>query len=357
MHRLTTAFLLAFTLTLAACDSGGSDPVKEEDVPLRTLARERGIEIGAAVNMDALAGEPQYQQVLAREFGMVTAENVTKFGPIHPVRSSYNWAAADAFVSFAERNNMKVRGHTLVWHQQNAAWVTERAWTREALIEVMQEQIASVVGRYKGRVAAWDVVNEAISDGGSDPLRTSVWRTGIGDDYIDIAFRAARAADPSAKLFYNDYSAEGLGTKSDRVYNLVNGLRQRGVPIDGVGMQMHLSARSPLSTSDLKANMKRLADLGLEVQITELDVRIPLLPDGSGPDSGDLMLQGEVYDGTMRVCLEADNCTAFVLWGFTDKYSWVPGQFSGWGAALIFDALYQPKLAYTRLAERLQMPH
>lgn len=214
-------------------------------------------------------------------------------------------------------------------------------------MDILKNHIYTVVGRYRGRIYAWDVVNEAIADDGS--LRRTIWLEKIGPEYIELAFRWAHEADPNALLFYNDYNAEGLGPKSDAVYNLVKNLLEKGVPIHGVGLQMHVSVEWPPNTNDIYANIKRLNELGLEVHITEMDVRIR-----EPATDEDLIRQAEIYRNVLKVCLNAKNCKAFVMWGFTDRYSWIPFFFSGYGSALIFDEDYQPKLAYQYLLTTLQ---
>ncbi|MDW8049331.1 MAG: endo-1,4-beta-xylanase, partial [Nitrososphaerota archaeon] len=231
---------------------------------LRTLAEKCGIYIGAAVEPDYLTMD--YAETLKREFNMVTTENVLKFGPVHPQPTVYSFAGADRVIEFAEAHGMKVRGHTLVWHSQLPSWITAGRYTRDEWIQILRDHIMTVVGRYRGRIYAWDVVNEAIDDSGA--LRNTIWLQNIGPEYIELAFRWAHEADPNALLFYNDYGAEGLGVKSDAVYNLVKGLLEKGVPIHGVGLQMHISADSPPSPQSVAANIRRLNNLGLEVHIT-----------------------------------------------------------------------------------------
>ena len=200
--------------------------------------------------------------------------------------------------------------------------------------------------RYRGRVSVWDVVNEAIDD--SAQLRTSVWSTGIGPDYLDIAFHAARAADPDAALYINDYSIEWSNAKADALYALVAGMVARGVPIDGVGFQAHL-VPGLVSTTGLRAQFDRYGALGLDVAITELDVRIPL-----PATSGALSAQAATYAAVRDACLQAANCASLTTWGFTDAHSWIPGFFPGSGAALPWDAAYVPKPAYGEVAPLLR---
>jgi endo-1,4-beta-xylanase len=319
--------------------------VKAAIPPLRVLAKRCGIYIGAAVER-SLLDIPDYAYTLKQEFNILTTENALKFGPVHPNPDVYSFSDADYIISFAESHGMKVRGHTLVWHQQLPAWITQGKYSREEWINILHEHIMTVVGRYKGRIYAWDVVNEAINDNGT--LRDNIWLRNIGPEYIELAFRWVHEADPQALLFYNDYGAEGLGVKSDAVYNLVKSLLERGVPIHGVGLQMHVSLENPPNPQEVAANIKRLNNLGLIVHITEMDVRIK-----TPPKWADLVRQAEIYYSILKACLSADNCEAFVMWGFTDKYSWIPSYFGGYGSALIFDESYGPKPAYYYIAKAL----
>ena len=305
---------------------------------LRELAEKRGLKIGAAVNPARLS-EPAYAETLAREFNQAEPENAMKWAPIHPARDQFNWTQADAVVTFAREHGMAVRGHTLVWHRQTPAWVTSAD---------LEAHIKAVAGRYAGKVYAWDVVNEAVEKDGT--WRKTPWSE--QEDYIERSFRWAREADPKAKLFYNDYDAEETNPKADKIYAMVKDFKARGVPIDGVGLQMHFTAR-PLPLASIESNLKRLTDLGLEVQITELDVRLPL--DASGqPSAADLETQARSYRDIVQLCVKFPKCTAIQTWGFTDKYSWVPGTFRGTGAALLFDRDYRPKPAYEAFRSALK---
>jgi endo-1,4-beta-xylanase len=310
--------------------------------PLRDFARQCGIQLGAAVAVEPLLNDARYAETLAREFSLLTPENAMKFGPLRPHRETFAFGPGDALVDFADRHGMRVRGHTLVWHNQLPGWVSGGSWDREQLLAVMHEHVTTVVGHYRGRVWAWDVVNEAIDDGGA--LRDTLWARTIGPEYVEQAFRWAHEADPDARLFYNDYGGEGLGAKSDAIYAMVRDLVARGVPIHGVGLQMHVSVEAPPDPQAVAANMARLAELGLEVQVTEMDVRIqePVTPEK-------LEAQAQVYADVLDVCLAAPNCTAFVLWGFADCHSWIPNFFPGCSAGLIFDENYQPKPACSAL--------
>jgi endo-1,4-beta-xylanase len=323
-------------------------PVPTLAQSLRGAAFNRNILIGSAVDQDHIRRDPQYASTLGREFSAFTPENALKFGPLEPTRGTFKFDDADFLVNFAEANGMQVRGHTLVWHNELPQWLIGGKFSRDELIAIMHEHISTVVGRYRGRVYAWDVVNEAIDDQ-TGQLRETIWSMGIGPDYIDMAFRFAREADPNAKLIYNDYGDEGLGGKSDAIYALVKGMKGRGVPIDGVGLQSHFPLDGLPQAADVDANMKRLGALGLQVQITELDIRMAVPATGAN-----LQRQADEYREYLQKCLANSNCTTFVMWGFTDKYSWIPSRYPGKGAAFIFDEQYQPKPAYRALQDVLE---
>ena len=312
---------------------------------LRALADRSGLLVGAAVASGPLRSDEAYRNVLAREYSVLTPENALKFGNVHPEPDRYDFRDFDQIVSFAEFHQMRVRGHTLVWHRQLPSWLEERNWTRDELTEVLRTHIHEVVGRYRGRVHYWDVVNEAISDFWG--LRRTIWLRTLGPDYIEMAFRFAHEADPDALLFYNEYGVEGLGRKSERMYELVSGLLQRGVPIHGVGLQTHITQTIP-SPGELGANLRRIETLGLRIHLTEVDVGVP-----QPTTEGRLLKQAVLYQQLMDSCLAVRSCGAFVTWGFTDAHSWVPSFFPGLGAALPFDSELRPKLSYGALAGSL----
>lgn len=324
-------------------------PASAQLPPLRQMAV---INLGAAVEPRYLQTEPVYAQTFAREFNTLIPENALKFGSLSSGRGQYNFAEADFLVDYAAANGMKVRGHTLVWHEQLPDWFKYGTFSREDSIAILREHIAAVAGRYRGRIAEWDVLNEAVDDWNGG-LRQTIWLQRIGPEYIDLAFQAAHEADPNALLYYNDYSNEGLGGKSDAVYNLVKGLLERGVPVHGVGFQLHTSLAWRPNPQDVAANMARYAALGLRVQITEMDVRTQ---DVGGEMADKLAAQAQVYREMLDVCLAAPNCDGLNTWGFTDKYSWIPWFTGKPDAALIYDENYRPKPAYHALAERLAQP-
>lgn len=329
---------------------GGVAAAASATAPLRRLAAPRGIHIGAAVSYDALIADADYRRVLRREFNIVTPENVMKWGPIHPDRNRYDFEAADRIVAEARKAHMRVRGHTLVWHMQNPAWLTEGTFTRDEAIAVLREHIQTVVGRYRGKIAQWDVLNEAFGDLDGSP-RNTIWRQRIGPDYIEMAFRFAHEADPRAKLYYNDFLTEISAAKFEAVLALVIDLKARGVPIDGVGFQTHAfyGVGCTGCVATLAAQFARVDAAGLDIAITELDAG---LPQPTTPAL--LQQQADFYGGVVAACRSVRRCRTIVAWGFTDRYSWIPAFIPGQDDALPFDRDYQPKPAYFAIQRALR---
>jgi endo-1,4-beta-xylanase len=314
---------------------------------LRDLAGRTGFLVGAAVN-PSLFSVDAYAGTLGSEFNLVVPENAMKFAETEPGPGQFNFCAADQIVAFAQANGMKIRGHNMVWQQDLPTWLTQGNYSSADASKILQDHISTVAGRYKGKLIAWDVVNEAIAYSPPYGPQPSYWLTTLGSGYIDQAFRWAHDADPTAKLFYNDTGGEGLGAKSDAVYNLVSGMVSRGVPIDGVGLQMHVTATGAPTASSISSNIKRLGALGLEVHITEMDVRLPVPASVS-----DLIAQAMVYQNVAAACLANSNCTALLTWGVSDANSWIPAAYPSFGAALLFDQQFQPKPARTAVAGML----
>jgi len=310
---------------------------------LRQLAAPRGLSIGAAVGAQPLRDDAAYRTVLAREFNMVVAENEMKFGPLCPQPAQYDFTNADTIVAFAAQHGMTVRGHTLVWHQQLPAWLEQGTQTPAQVKALLKQHIQTVVGRYRGRIAMWDVVNEAFEDNGP-ALRNSFWLKTLGPEYIAWAFQWAHAADPAAQLVYNDFGIEGLNAKSSAALALVTHLKAAGVPIHAVGMQMHIE---PVLPFQLVTNIARFTQAGLQVQFTEVDVQLPMPAQPAA-----LAQQADIYRALLETAL-ATGVKTFVMWGFTDQRSWVPHFFKGKGAALPFDEHLLPKPAYAALHDVL----
>ncbi|MFF7359498.1 endo-1,4-beta-xylanase [Streptomyces sp. NPDC008125] len=299
---------------------------------LGAAAAGSGRYFGTAVAANHL-GESGYATTLDTEFNAVTPENEMKWDAVEGTRNTFNFSNADSIVSHAQSKNMKVRGHTLVWHSQLPGWVSGLAATD--LRTAMNNHITQVMTHYKGKIYAWDVVNEAFQDGSSGARRSSPFQDKLGDGFIEEAFKTARSVDPAAKLCYNDYNTDGVNAKSTAVYTMVKDFKARGVPIDCVGFQSHFNSNSPVP-SDYQANLQRFADLGVDVQITELDI------EGSGT------AQATNYGNVVKACLAVTRCTGITVWGIPDKYSWRAS-----GTPLLFDDNYGKKAAYTAVLTAL----
>ena len=323
-------------------------PAAEKSDSLRSIVQKQGFGIGTAVELSQIQKDAKYREVLIREFNLLVPENAWKFNQIHPKRDRYNFTDVDALIDFAKANNMQMRGHPLVWHYSLPQWVEYGNYTRDELIEILRNHIQTVVGRYRGQVAVWDVVNEIINRDGS--WRDTIWLRKIGPEYIDMAFRWAHEADPQARLFYGDYSSEEVGQKSDGIYTMVAGMLQRGVPINGIGFQAHLRLDYLPNLDSLAQNFERFNKLGLEVQFTELDITIH---DSKGSKEERLAGQARAYADLLRVCRRAQKCTGYVTWGFTDRYTWIANTTGELDAPLIFDQSYRPKPAYEAIKEVL----
>lgn len=325
---------------------------------LRDAAEHAGVLVGAAVRPQRFV-EAAYVTTLAHEFNMVEPEDVMKWEVVHPARDTFDYSQADRVVAFASEHRMKVRGHTLVWHQRLPPWVTEGKYAPAEFSRILEHHIKTVAGYYRGKVFAWDVVNEAFEEDGTGNLRSTIWsdRPGIGlprgTAYIEQCFRWAHEADPSALLFYNEAGVQEINAKSDAVFAMMQDFKRRGVPIDGVGFQMHISNLRP-DMASISRNIARFTALGVQVHITEMDVSLPVDAKGNASES-DLEKQAAIYREVAGACLAHPRCTAIQTWGFTDKYSWIGSHSKQTrGAALLFDRNYRPKLAYWELRKAFE---
>ena len=320
---------------------------------LKNYADKIPLNIGTCVDSNFYQNNQAYITVLKREFNTVVCQNEMKAASLQPTQGTFTFTTPDKLVAFAQQNNMKIRGHVLVWYSQNPNWLANGNWTRTTLLAAMKAHISGVLGHYKGQIFEWDVVNEAFDDNGAGARRSCFWQNIIGNDYVDSAFTYAHQADPAALLFYNDYATCTINAKSTAIYNMINTMLANGVPVHGIGFQSHQQVSDSSSSlyGNMKANFDRFAALGLKISITELDVRM-VLPS----DQSKLNAQAEVYRMFMQLALAEPSCRTFMMWGFTDQYSWIPAQFPGQGTALIYDANYQPKPAYTALLDVLKTP-
>jgi endo-1,4-beta-xylanase len=344
-------------------------PQLAQSAPAKDILR--SVPLGSAVRLSALREDTRYRATFLREFDSLTAENGMKMAALQPHRGRFDFTAADELVDFARRNDKAIHGHALVWGLSLPLWLVDHGatdelglrlppivlprlpgalgrglsegatlltgWRRDELLSVMRTHISTVMRHFAGDVAEWDVVNEPMAaDGGPAP---SVWRRFIGPDYVELALRSARAADPKAKLFINEYGVEGPGRKLEGLVELVRDLQKRNVPLDGIGLQMHSHILGFHDQKTLEWTMRRFAAMGLEVQVTEMDVGTSLL-NVTGSDR--LTRQAEAYGAAARACNAVKACKRFTTWGITDRLSWI-----GSGEApLLFDTAYKPKPAF-----------
>jgi endo-1,4-beta-xylanase len=334
--RILSAIACAGALLAVAGDVGSAQ------------ARTGPVQLGAAVYTEAFQADPdpRYRATLAG-YDAITAETAMKISALQPQRGQFDFTVADAIVAFAEAQGQQVLGHTLSWCADSTlpSWLRNGSWSRTTLLSVLEQHITAVMTHFRGRVSAWDVVNEALNEDGS--RRDCLWKRVIGDDWVEQAFHFARRADPAAKLFYNEIRADVPNSKYEATVNLVRDLRERGVPVDGVGLQFHLTDRMP-TQAQVEDAIRRLGDLGVEVHISELDVPVWYL--GSTLERK-LARQAEVYRAVAAACNAQPACFRITTWGFTDRYTWrLP-----WGQSLPlpFDSEYRPKLAWLAIQEAI----
>lgn len=342
----------------------GDDSIEVVDAPSLSVSREdpnllrnladnlpRKMPIGVALSVNPLFTDESYKNIAMSEFNLVTLESSIKAQFIHPASDKYDFTDADNIIAMAETNNQYTHGHTLVFAKSNPSWMTDAP--KKDLPKIMTEHIKNVVGHYKGRMDSWDVVNEPLSEkdedyeNGGTGLRRSFWQETMGESYIDQAFIAAREADPSAKLYLNDYGIEHEGKRWDALLALVQRLKSRNVPIDGVGFESHVyTATDKIDFEVLQAHMKILSDLGLSVRISEIDVT------GKDPQ-----FQADQYSGVLSVCISEPSCTSYTTWGVSDLYgsTTVADRYPLLlGSSLLWDKDMKPKPAFTAIQNTLR---
>lgn len=371
--------LLLLALMTSACEPSGAQRMAAPDsanaAPALKDAFEDAFLVGAALNPGPFTGADSAGAALVRKhFNTITPENVMKWEAIHPEPGRYDFEQADAYVAFGEENDMFTLGHTLVWHQQTPGWVFEKEdgtpVSRDTLIARMRSHIHTVVGRYKGRVGGWDVVNEALDEDGT--LRETPWLEIIGEAYLPMAFRFAREADPDAELYYNDYLLED-STKRAGAVRLIQRLQEEGAPITGIGTQAHHAVGSDAPSVESQATtIEAFAALGVDVMVTELDITVLPRPPWDADLSESEALSAEFnpypealpdsmqqalarrYRALFEVFLDhRDAITRVTFWGVTDGDSWLnDSPLAGrTNYPLLFDRQHEPKPAFQAVVE------
>ncbi|VDB83763.1 unnamed protein product [Peniophora sp. CBMAI 1063] len=343
MARLARLSALLSLLPLIA-----ARPRARQSSGLNDLAQAAGKKyFGSATDNPELT-DSAYVAILSEssEFGQITPGNSWKWDATEPSQGTFTFTNGDVILDLAESNGQLLRGHNCVWYNQLPSWVTSGSWTADTLSEVVSNHCGSLVSHYAGKTYSFDVINEPFNDDGT--WRADVFYNTMGTDYIPVALEAARAADPDTKLYINDYNIESPGAKATAMVNLVSELKANGTPIDGVGLQGHFIVGSTPSTSSIQSVMQSFADLGVEVAITELDIRMTL------PATDALLAQQKTdYQNVIAACMAVDACVGVTVWDYTDKYSWVPSTFSGQGAACPWDENLATKPAYDGIAAAL----
>jgi endo-1,4-beta-xylanase len=364
---LPTLFLTSLTILSPAF-------LKPSAPGLRDLANRRQLVLGTEVplrNLQNNADDGRFAATVAANFNMIELENELKPPAVWKGPREYDFSAGDFVVGepgkkgWAQGYKLKVRGHVLIYAKDEGYTLPQ--WlkgpqgdvSKEQAAEMLHDYIRAIVGRYKGKIAMWDVVNEAIDDrpknGNPFNLRDTYWFRKLGPEFLVLAFKWAHEADPKAELYYNEYSVENGSEKGKSMLALGKWLKEQGAPITGFGLQYHIDCKTKIAPGDgFYGYIEEIRKLGLAYQITELDVAVPVkVTPPNDPDRGlvpqdpaDLERQAEVYAAVFRMALASKNCRGVQTWGFTDKYSWIPGFSRGRnGAALLFDKEYQPKHA------------
>ena len=350
--------LFGFLISAALLNAGLTSAFAADET-IRSLAEERGRFIGTILNSEWFNDniEPEFEQIHKTQFNVVVAENEMKFDATEPKENEFNYTKGDKMIAYAQANNIRVRGHALAWHSQVPGWVNDYKGQKEKLLKVLKNHIDSVVGHWKGKVAEWDVVNEAVNDEYNAGWRSqgSVWYEGIGAEFLDSAFVWTHAIDPDAELCYNDYSLEwGMreNSKASFVVEQVKRWKKNGIPITCVGTQTHIEIAHETTPQNVRDFAKALAELDITLNITELDIGFPKGSAGS-LGAADYAKQGHLYRQFMDVFLEEPNMGEFVIWGLTDAHSWLDEQ-QGKTEGLLYDKQYKPKPAFDSIMVSLK---
>jgi endo-1,4-beta-xylanase len=339
------SFLLALGLFLSLAANTLAIADSPTTQTLRQLADSRQFLLGSSGSYYVIQKNPAYADKLQSEFNMMTPENELKWDITEPQPGKFDFYNGDRAVAFAQAHQMRVHGHTLVWFNALPAWLKNGTFSRADLMAILKRHIQTVMGHYKGQVAEWDVVNEALEHHGNG-LRDNIFLRTIGPEYIAMAYQWAHEADPNAVLFYNDYGTEIWPQKSDAQVQLLSGLLQQGVPVNAVGLQMHEYTDVPLTVAQYAAELSKLGALGLRVGITEFDASG--LQPASKPFDTRLQVQATSYGNALSACLSVSACKSFTTWGVADNFSFQPTFIP-----LIMDSTLSPKPAYAALQQVL----
>ncbi|KAJ9095954.1 Endo-1,4-beta-xylanase [Naganishia friedmannii] len=345
MLSSTTLFAILSALALTSVQSAPAD----KDA-LDYLANKAGKRyLGTAIQSYQLVNNPQYVQILESQFDAITPENEMKWEVVEPTEGNFDFSGTDKIVAEAKKTGSIVRGHNICWDSQTPAWVTSITDPKR-LKEVLKNHIDAVIGRYKDDLAYFDIVNEPLNENGT--YKSNVWYNVLGESYIETALRYAHEVAPNMKLCINDYNIETVNAKSKAMAVLSAKLLAKNAPLHCIGFESHFIGGS--TPKDIPASMRQFSDLGLEVPMTELDVRIPVTANDQPANATVAKAQVDDYYTSISACLGNDMCPGVSIWQFADPTSWIPGVFKGYGAALLYDAEYQPKSTYYVVQQALR---
>lgn len=329
--------LLVFSLLFLNACASKQKVTTVEAVSLKAQAAKSHHSIGVAVDASALRTNNRYRELVAGEFNSLTPENAMKLNVLWPEKGVFAPDQADEVLAFAKQHQMTVRAHPLVWHRQNPKWLTELS--ADELSEFLEKHLSETTVHFATQVALWDVVNEAILQVGL--FRRSIWFHHLGPKYIETAFRVAAANSAGALLYYNDFDLAYNRKKLDAVLWLLDSLAEYGLRVDGIGFQMHLRPNAMPTLTQIQAAFELVHSRGYSLQVTELDVALPL-----PANKESLEQQAQVVHDVVCACIEQTACSSITVWGLTDAHSWVPSVLPGLGAATLFGADYEKKPAY-----------
>lgn len=320
-----------------------------DSIGLFTLAK---YPVGTAIDINELENNPLYKSIALKQFNSITPENIFKAENIHPKASQFNWKQADRLAAFCVANNKRLYGHTLIWHNQLPQWILDFQGNSSEWEQLMKNHIQTIVTHFKGKVTAWDVVNEAFNEDGT--LRDNIWKQKIGDSYIEKAFLYAHKADPDAFLFYNDYNLESNPTKLKSVLSFLNNLRKKGLKINGIGLQMHISTEYPKPSQIAKA-FREIATDNYKIHLSELDISINPNNQNIEPTEKKLAQQANLLESIVLNYNQLPTQYKFgiTFWGIADKNSWIRYFYRRNDYPLLYDDSYLPKPCYCKLIETL----
>lgn len=340
-HYRRACYLLFLGISLNAC--------KDDSQVVNTQSnKKQAFLVGVAVDINEFNFSSTYTNIVTSEFSSITAENVFKAENLHPTQTEFYWSDADALINFCLQNNKRMHGHTLIWHNQLPIWIEDFNGTKADWEQLFKNHIQTIITHFKGKVASWDVVNEAFNEDGT--LRNTIWKQHIGDDYIEKAFLFAKQADDRALLFYNDFNLESNKTKRNAVIAYFNNLRNKGISIDGIGLQMHIGILYP-STQQIGEAIQTVASNNFKLHISEFDISVNQLNQDIEPDAKLFNAQADVLAKVITHYKQIPKHLQFgvTFWGVSDKHSWIRIFFNREDYPLLFDDNYNKKPAYNKM--------